>query len=181
MANLDNATGFVPVGRLGGGRGSPKAREYELHDSNSEIGIGTPVAIVDGGVNLATAGAGNTILGIAAEHKAASSGGKILVWDDPDQLYTAQTDDGTGTATAEAAIGLNIDFVGTGVSSGRSTAELDEDTAAVGATLQFRIVGLSKEMQRNDVNAHGEFNRLIVRINTHQLAQGTGASGSVGV
>jgi hypothetical protein len=172
MANQDAANGFEPYLNGHGGGGEPVANEYILDASNTEIGKGTPVVMTSsGGVDIATAGAGNAILGIAAEYKAASAGGTIKVWDDPDQQYTAQTDDGTGTSTAQTVVGARIDFVGTGVSATKlSTAELDEDTGGTGATKQFQVMGLSKEVQKNVVNAFGEFNRLIVKINTKQDA-----------
>ena len=177
MANVDNANGFQPHVAPFSGPGEALVTEHVLSATNSEIGIGTPVAVVAGGVDRATAGAGNALLGISAEYKAANAGGTIKVWSDPQQEFVAQTDDGTGTATAAGAIGLNIDFVGTGVSNRRSTAELDESSAAVGATLQFKILRLSPEFQGKAQNAHGEFNRLVVKINNHQLQGGTGTAG----
>jgi hypothetical protein len=178
MANVNNPNGFSPYGCPYGGNGQPIVTEHVLHATNSEIGVGSPVSIVDGGVNLATAGTGNALCGIAAEYKAASSGGYIKVWSDPQQEFVAQTDDGTGTATAESAVGLNINFIGTGVSNRRSTAELDESSATTGATVQFKVQRLSGEIQGNAVNVHGEFNRLVVLINNHQFK---GHTGTVGV
>lgn len=177
MANVDSPNGFSPYNSPHGGNGQATLTEHVLNSSNSEIGVGSPVAVVAGGVDLATAGTGNALLGIAAEYKAASDGTTIKVWSDPQQLFVAQTDDGTGTATAAASVGLNINFTGTSVSNRRSTAELDEDSAATGATLQFKIIELSKEMQGKTQNAHGEFNRLVVKINNHQLQGSTGTAG----
>lgn len=177
MANIDNANGFLPYNSPTGGNGQPTVTEHVLLATNAAIGVGSPVVVAAGGVDHATAGTGNALLGIAAEAKAASAGGTIKVWSDPQQLFVGQTDDGTGTATAEGAVGLNINFVGTGVSSNRSTSELDEDSAAAGATLQFKIIELSKEVQGRAVNAHGEFNRLVVKINNHQLQGSTGTAG----
>ena len=176
MANPDIANGFRPVSAPHS-KGQPVATEYPLHATNSEIGIGTPVEIVDGGVNIGTAGTGNALLGIAAEYKAASSGGVIKVWADPQQEFVAQTDDGTGTATALAAIGLNINFIGTGVTGLNGESELDESSATTGATLQFKIIRLWKGIIGKTENSHGEFNRLVVKINNHQLQGHTGTAG----
>lgn len=177
MANVNAPNGFRPAASPYGGAGSPVVTEHALHATNSEIGIGSPVVIVDGGVNLATAGTGNPICGIAAEYKAASSGGTIKIWSDPMQEFVAQCDDGTGVATALTAVGLNINFIGTGVSNRYSTAELDESSATTGATLQFKIIRLSNEMGRSGANAFGEFNRLVVRPNNHQFGSHTGTAG----
>ncbi len=177
MANPDSPFGFLPVSSPYGSGGQARTTEHALHATNSEIGIGTPVVVVDGGVNLATAGTGNAILGIAAEYKAASSGGSIRVWSDPQQEFYAQCDDGTGTATALAAVGLNINFIGTGVSNKKSTAELDESGATTGATLQFKIMRLWQGFHRNSQNEFGEFNRLVVKPNNHQLQGHTGTAG----
>lgn len=178
MANTNNPNGFLPYNSPYGGSGQPVITEHVLHATNSEIGIGTPVAVVDGGINIATAGTGNPMCGIAAEYKAASAAGTIKIWSDPQQRFVAQTDDGTGTATAAAAVGLNINFVGTSVTNRRATSELDENSATTGATLQFKILELSTEMQGKVQNAHGEFNRLVVVINNHQFK---GHTGTVGV
>jgi hypothetical protein len=175
MANLDSANGFLPYNAPHGGNGQPTVSEHPLLATNAEIGKGSPVKVAAGGVELAAAG--DALLGVAAEYKAASAGGVIKVWSDPQQLFVAQTDNGTGTATALAAVGLNIDHVGSGVSNNRSTAELDEDSAATTATLSFKIIDLSDEYQGNARNAFGEFNRLVVKINNHQLQGHTGTAG----
>jgi len=179
MANDDNGNGFRPViSPFDGCGGQPKPVYMLLADANSEIGLGSPVTITSGRVDLAAAGA--ALCGVAAEHKSASNGTsvKIAVWANPAQLFTAQTDNGTGTLTAVADIGLNTNHVGTGVSNKRSTAELDEDAANTTATLSFKTVRLSEEYGTAGLNAFGEFNRIVVKINNHQLLAGTGTAGS---
>src|SRR3990167_11151573 len=121
MPNSNVPSGFKPYSNPFGAAGNAVVTEHPLHATNDEIGVGTPVRIVDGGVNRAAAAGTLGLLGIAAEYKAASAGGDIKVWSDPNQLFVAQTDDGTGTATALGAVGLNIAFVGTGVTNRRST------------------------------------------------------------
>lgn len=173
MANPDIPSGFKPF--LGGSHGSPEIVELPLAAANAAIGIGSPITLGAAGVTHATAGTGNALSGIAAEAKAASSGGFIKVWGyrDYNQLFTAQTDNGTGTATNGLAdTNLNINFVGTGVSNGLSTSELDENSATSGATVQFTIVKLAKTFHSTAQNAAGEFNRLVVRINNHTARAG---------
>lgn len=176
MANPDAAFGFRPYSAPFS-KGQPVTTEHELNSSNSAIYIGSPVSLVAGGIDLATAGTGNALKGISAEYKAASADGKIRIYSDPQQRFVAQTDDGTGTATAEGAIGLNINFIGTGGSGLISTAELDESSATVTNTLQFHIEALAKTFHKSGQNAFGEFNQLVVRINDHQSVSDTGVTG----
>lgn len=175
MANVDNPSGFLPYSNPHHGSGQATITQHVLLATNAAIGVGSPLKVAAGGVDHASAG--DALCGIAAEAKAASSGGFIKIWSDPFQLFVAQTDDTTGTATAEAAIGLNIDFVGTGVSNGRSLAELDESTALTTAALVFKLIEISKEVNGNQLNAYGQFNRLVVKINNHQFAASTGTAG----
>ncbi len=173
MANTDAPNGFLPYINPGDGcGGQAKIGYFPLAAANSAIGVGTPVTLVSGGpANIA--GTTDALVGIAAEAKAANSGGKIAVWCDPAQWFVAQTDNGTGDLTAAANLGKNCTFVGTGVSNGRSTAEIDENSGDSTATLLFKTIRLSDEAG----NAHGEFNRLVVKINNHQLGEGTGTAG----
>lgn len=173
MANVDAPNGLTP--HAGNGNGNPAISYHVLLATNVEIGEGAPVAVVAGGVDKWSSGA---VLGVAAEYKAANAGGAtatkmIAVYSDPAQEFTAQCDNGTGTATSEAAVGLNITFLtGTAVNR-RSIEELDESSATTTATLPLKIMGL----QNIPNNAYGEFNRFIVKINNHQLKGGTGTAG----
>lgn len=171
MPNVDAPNGFLPVGTIGGS-GQTKVGYHLLSSTNSAIGAGTPVKYASGVVDVASAG--DALVGIAAESKAANSGGYIAVWDSPFQLFEAQTDDGTGTLTSAAGVGLNANFVAGSVSNGRSTSEIDESTGATTATLPFKVLDIGKGVS----NAYGEFNRLIVKINNHQLGSHTGTAGT---
>lgn len=162
----------MPYTNASNGGGEPTIEYFDLTVANAAIGKGDPVEWVSGLVNRANAA--SALCGIAAESKAASSGGKIAVWADPDQRFVAQTDDGTGVLTAVEGIGLNADFVEGTPSSGRSTAEIDESSGATTATLPFKILRLSEEVG----NAYGEFNRMVVKINNHQFGSGTGTAGT---
>ena len=178
MANRNAPSGFLPVNLPTGGGGQPVVEEFDLTVANSEIGVGTPVKWVSGLIDRAAAA--DALAGIAAEYKAASAGGKIAVWSDPNQRFVAQTDDGTGTLTAVGGIGLNTSFVGTGVTNRRSTAELDQSEGATTATLEFKVLKLSPEYSGSGgiKNVYGEFNRLIVKINNHQFGSSTGTAGT---
>jgi len=178
MANINNPNGFQPVNNPTGGGGQPVVEYFDLAAANTEVGIGTPLKWVSGVINIAAAG--DALAGVAAEYKAASAGGTIAVWSDPNQRFVAQTDDGTGTLTALAGIGLNANFVGTGVTNRRSTAEIDETSGNTTATLQFKVLALSTEYTGTygALNAYGEFNRLICKINNHQFGSSTGTDGT---
>jgi hypothetical protein len=179
MANIDNANGFQPyLSPQDGCGGQAKVTYYPLAAANTAIGIGTPVTMT-GAATVDIAGTTDALIGIAAEAKAASAGGTIAVWANPQQWFVAQTDDGTATMTTAANLGKNCTFVGTGVSEGRSTAEIDESSGSDTATLLFRALRLSAEYSgvNGVANAHGEFNRLVVKINNHLLQGGTGTAG----
>ncbi len=173
MANRDAPHGFLPV-RTKGGTCPPPLAPYALAAANSAIFMGDVVVLTAAGFvdRGAAAPAAGTLLGVAAEDKAASAGGTIKVWDDPDIVFEAQTDDTTGTATAQTCIGNNIDIIATAGSGGHSNMELDESTSAVAATLPFKIVGLHKVVG----NSFGQFNRLLVVLNPSVL-KGNGATG----
>lgn len=175
MANSNVPNGFKPYGSPHGGGGQPVVTEHALLSTNAAIGVGDPVKVAAGGVDRAAAS--DALCGIAAESKAASAGGTIKIWSDPQQEFVAQTDDGTGTATALAAIGLNADIVAGTPSNGRSIAEIDESSANTTATLPLKLLRLSDEYQGNVRNAFGEFNRLVVKINNHQFGSHTGTAG----
>lgn len=176
MANVDNPSGFMPYVSPSGGGGQAYIEYLDLSSSNSLIGKGDPVKSVSGVVDKASAA--DALCGIAAEAKAANSGGKIAVWCDPNQRFVAQCDDTTGVLTALAGIQLNADFVtGTAV-NGISIAEIDESSGATTATLPFKVLRLSEEMNGRQANAFGQFNRLVVKINNHQFGSHTGTAGT---
>lgn len=180
MANTDAPRGFRPINGSSGGT-TGLIHYHPLISTNAAIGLGDQVKYVTGNasgvVDLSTAS--TAILGVAAEAKALNAGATttnntnyIAVWDSPDQLFMAQTDDGTGTASTIACVGLNIDIVATAPSGGESRMELDESSATTTATLPWKIMGL----YRDPKNAFGEFNKLIVRPNNHFLSSGTGTT-----
>ena len=174
MANVNAPHGFAPVRSLDGS-GHAHVTYMNLAAANSAIGRGDPVTITGGYVDAAAASA--ALCGIAAEPKGASSSDTfIAVWADPAQFFEAQTDDGTGVLTAVTGIGLNADFIASAALSaaGLSTAEVDESSGNTTATLPFKVISLQKDPK----NAYGEFNRLVVKINNHQMQGHTGTAGS---
>lgn len=170
MPNRDNAKGAVPRKHLLGGE--IRTENVALAAANTAIGVGTALAHTSAGVyDIWSSGA---IAGFAAEAKAASSGGTIKAYIDPFIVYSAQTDDGTGTGTAQTAINLNTTLVNNGtVSNGVSKAELDESAVLDTATLPVKLIGLYPSPD----NAFGEFNELLFVINNSNFKGGTGTAG----
>lgn len=161
--NVDRPRGFRPTRTLDG---SPiTCNSYPVAAANTAMGIGDVVVRTNAGVVDIGAASATQIVGIAAEAKAASAGGYMLVYDNPMTCFAAQTDDGTGTATAQTACNLNINFVATASSGGMSRMELDENTANTTSTLPFTLLRLYPA-PGNDL---GEFNVWEVCINNHVL------------
>lgn len=146
-------------------------------------GSGSPEGVP--GVVLATAGATNRITGVvvgfrpapvivAQGYLPASTGGYVLVADNPDAEFEIQ-EDSVGGSLAVTSIGLNCDLISAAGNTflKRSQWMLDSSTAGTGATLQVRIVGFE---QRAD-NEIGQYGKWLVRVNlpTEQgIASGVG-------
>lgn len=171
MANTDAPHGFRPVRHLTGG--TVRTNVYNLVAANSAIGVGDVIVQTDTGeVNRGAADpTAGTVVGVAAEPKAASDGGDILVWDDPDIIYEAQMDDGT-TYTVQTGMNLNYNIVDGTPVNGVSIQEIDEGSAATTSTLPLKALRLYKAVD----NAFGQFNRIEVILNTH-VARGVGTAG----
>ena len=175
MANADGPHGFRPVRALDGCCIS--TQRFAVTAANGAIGIGDLVVIDSTGLitgRSAASPAAGTVVGVAAEPKAASAGGYVAVYASPSIVFEGQTDDGTATATAVTAVGNNINIVDTAPSNGISQQEFDENTAATTNTLVFKILGLYPAVG----NAYGEFNRLEVILNKGiMVGAGDGATG----
>ncbi len=170
MANRDNPNGFTPVRHLTGGEIRTEA--VLLAAANAAIGVGDLLVRTAAGVwDRWASGAAS---GVAAASSAASSGGvEIAAYIDPNIVYAAQVDDGTGTLTAQTGINLNATAVAGTPVNGRSIYEIDESSGATTIDLPLKVVRLSKQVG----NGFGAFNRLEVVINNHDLKGGTGTLG----
>jgi len=180
MANVNAPNGLVPIRTLDGS--CITTSRYKLATANSAIGIGDLVVIASTGrVNRGAAGAAaGTVVGVAAQKASASDGSNantfkndILVYDNPMIVYQGQI--GTaGSGTAQTAVGLNIDIADASPSVGVSQQTLDGSTAAVTATLPFKILRLYSAVD----NAFGANNRLEVCFNKSiTLGGGDGSTG----
>lgn len=95
--------------------------------------------------------------------------GYVLVADHPDQLFIAQ-EDGEANAIDLAEAGQNIDLIaGTlclgDTNTGVSLMELDSDSAATTAALQFRLIKPHEDDTPADDTNH--YARWIVAVNEH--------------
>lgn len=184
MSNTNAPRGLEPVRK--GATNPPN--EYAVYGSAATaIYIGDPVARrADGTIDLATAGAGNYILGAMVGcfdsdgvpqlyvPSSPGSGYTAMVTDDPNQEYIVQ-EDGATTDLALADRGNNVDLVsGSGsTSTGLSGWQLDSDTKSTAASLQMRIIRKYEDPN----NAIGDYCRWICKINYHQNLQGSVGAG----
>lgn len=198
MANADRKQGLVPVGYLSGAPWTGGGRVYCIPntDDTNAYAIGDPVTIAGDAdangiatITLATAGTGNPVLGAIISggggRKYGSSLGGIaddplvipatktrdyyvLVADDPNTIFEIQ-EETAGTALTSADVGLNANLVSGANNGFISGWELDVTSAAVTATLQLRLLGLSQNTQPN---AFGDYAKWWVFINNHMYRQG---------
>lgn len=171
MPNKNSPHGFKPTRAIYGEHG--RTNSYSLTASNAKVAAGDVVVRTNDGLIDRGAASATQIIGVAATGAAASSGASIHVYDNPGQMFEAQTDDGTGTLTAQTGVNANANFVATASTGDISLMEILQNSAANTATLPFRIMGLYPAPD----NAFGEFNRLEVMINNHVLGTGTGTTG----
>lgn len=157
MANVDAPKGMVPW------RNIISITTYNIDAAANTIQIGDAVVKeADGGINLATAGDGNQILGAAAEYHLTGTAGEIDVYDSPDQEYVMQSQ--TGDTYAEDQDGFNCNLVKGSGTDIYSDDELDLGNAATTSTFQFRVV----KMAPIAGNAAGAHAKLVVKINNPQ-------------
>lgn len=157
MANQDRPKGFRPY---------EAALRERPHVAGGTVYPGDAVNMNASG-QVVTADASEALMGVAASY--GTSGSTIAVWDDPEQLFVVQADD--GTSIAQADVGLNYNIVATAGSATykQSRMELDSSSGATASTLPLRLMGLSPDVNE----AAGEFAKCVVAINNHQLRPGT--------
>lgn len=106
-------------------------------------------------------------------YRRASTDRYLMVADDPDLIFEAQT---SGATFATADIGTNCQVAATAgnTSSGSSGMSIDLANKGTTATLPLKIVGFP---YRPDNNIGDTYTRAYVRINNHQYNGGTGTAG----
>jgi hypothetical protein len=191
FSSIDAAFGFQPYGNvlranLYAVNTAPTINifHYDIV-RHGGTGVATPIGVLPIIEDGAVPDTGTHILGTVLEvfdhtmlpvkYLAATAAGNgtiagyVLVADHPDQMLIAQ-EDGNANAIDLAEIGQNIDLIAGTLSAGNTNTgigmmELDSNTAATSAALQFRIVK-PHEDDTPDVDATPN-SRWIVTINEH--------------
>lgn len=196
MANIDASFGMRPLTSDVGGGWAGKLKKYAVkNDYGTALYRGDPVLITGTATvdpttgkilpNVARAGTSGYITGVivavvassgttstliesTTQYIPASTGGFVLVNDDPNTLYEIQVD---GTL-AVTDIGQTADLIFTNAGSaitGQAGAELDCSDIATGTMLVIEGV---RDQDRNDLTGSNAV--AIVRINNHQHRYQTG-------
>lgn len=196
MANVNRPMGLQPVQYLNGAPYNGAGRVYCIPntDSTNKYAIGDPVTLAGAAdtngvptITLATAGTGNTVLGVIVSAGASSYAGLygdtsqnslvipatkvnnyyVLVEVDPNVVYEIQ-EIGTGTLLTATEIGLNANL-SSGADNGTYSGWLLANSGvATGATLQLKLLQLAPRAD----NAFGQYAKYWVMINNHAFRAG---------
>lgn len=199
MPNTLRLNGFRPVKYLNGAPYTGQFRKYVVAASDgTALYVGDLVKFDGVGdvttglttVTRATAGAAvcGCVVGFEVDpaasldipiRRAASTRRIVYVADDPNLLFEAQ-EDGDTTPIAMSAVGLNASLISTNggdTVTGASGMQIDSSTAAVGATLELKIMEAVARADNELVTAGQANTRWIVKLNNHQLGSHTGTAG----
>lgn len=194
MANTSRIAGFKPVKHVTGAPYNGQVSMYTIPASDgTAVYVGDPVKLAgssDAGYGdkptITLAAAGDAIIGvvvgflpsysdlnITGQYRAASTLRYALVADQPDLIFEVETSNGTAGV---ADVGLNANHaVGSPTASmARSGATIDVGTKATTAALTFKLVGF---VPRDDNDPTAASAKVLVKVNNHQLAAGTGTAG----
>lgn len=205
MSSVSRINGFQPVGKFGS-PSTFQVNTYFVPDTDATpIFVGDAVKLAGNareftGVPTVTAVSGATdipvgvVVGIAFSgegdftnlppvndlntpiYRRANQARYLIVSDDPDMLYEVQWETtGASAATVTAAVGQNGSFQlnGGNTTTGNSGMQLDS-TLATTATLPLKVVRIPN---REDNKPGDQFISFLVKLNTSQLATGTGTLG----
>ncbi len=168
MAGVDFPRGFIPI------KGNARTNYYQMNATHDAIGLYDLVEMRDDGCVHRAQASSVTVIGVAAEYKAANVTGEIAVYDDPDIIMEAQVDD--ATVSAQTDLGLAYDIVVTAPDSfGRSQMEIDGSTQATTATLPIKITRVRSVIDSTG-NSLGTNVAVECRFNQHYFK-----AGSVGI
>lgn len=106
------------------------------------------------------------------QYRPASTAMYVYVADDPNTVYEAQISGASPTATM---VGQNANHIDSGGSTitGVSGEQVDSTTVGTTATLTLKIL----DYVQSPENEVGQYAKVRVKINNHQLAGGTGTLG----
>ena len=193
MANIDQAFGLRPIGKVGSAPGGTTGTtKYSIASGAGAMFTGDIVKqAATGTIVQGTAGAAarGVFMGCFYTDPSTSkprwnntfpngtvaSDAIAFVADDPDQLFICQQD---SVASEIVASDLNLNanlVIGTGsTTTGISGTEIDSSSKNTTATLNVKLIDFY-DTPSNDATASNSI--LVVKINNHELNSGTGTDG----
>ena len=111
------------------------------------------------------------------QYLAASTAGYVLVADAPDIVFEVEATSGASAYSfAVADVGKNANiYAGAGsTTTGTSQHSLDCGDKGTAATLPFKILGVMPKIGNEPT---GNYTKVLVELNNHQLGGGTGTAG----
>lgn len=192
MANTSKPNGFTPIRRLDGMKYTGGGNVYCIPSTDGNAyAVGDLVVLAGDSdsngcptITLATAGAGNQVLGAVVSGAGApndaglygvpqespivipaskSRAYYVLIADDPMLVFEAQEDGASGSTIATASVGLNCSPIA-GTNNGYVSGwKIQSSSVGTGATLQLKLLRL---VRRAD-NATGVSAKWEVKINNH--------------
>lgn len=182
MANIDAALGLRAVTSQAGT--TPSMHEYEADAGGANIAEGQIVVLIAGSgtdnevVNGwdGAAGTGVNMIGVAAQKRLTADAARtLLVYDDPDQEYEIQVDDGSITHASDLVASLFAVIAATGRNTltDQSTSELDGSSATATESGTVPLLGL--RLGRDPENDFTTANpNVVVRLNDFNLVMRRG-------
>ena len=167
MANVDFPRGAIPY------RGNMNVNYYDI--GATAIYLYDLVERRNDGLVYPAQASSITIIGSAAEYKAASSTGRIAVYDDPNMRFLMQASDSDIDVQTDLDLVYNIVATTGNTTTKQSKHEIDSTTGAATATLPIKILRIADVITKAG-NALGANVLCEVIINNH-LLKSTGVIG----
>lgn len=200
MANVNRPGGLKPVSYLNGAPYTGQARLYSVPVNSAALYIGDPVTLSGSGDTNGLAGvaigvAGSAIIGVVVGFLVAIPGVSLvasnidltirsiqasattvqyaLIADDTNLIFEIQ--DGQTVPTALVDIGRNTNFlIAAGATTYSDSGTVTAATLTDSTTANLKIMGFT---QRIDNTPAAAYAKLLVKINNHAYAAGTGTAG----
>jgi hypothetical protein len=200
MANVNRPGGLKPVSYLNGAPYTGQARLYSVPVNSAALYIGDPVTLSGSGDTNGLAGiaigvAGSAVIGVVVGFLVAIPGVSLvasnidltvrsiqasattvqyaLIADDTNLIFEIQ--DGQTVPTALVDIGRNTNFlIAAGATTYSDSGTVTAATLTDSTTANLKIMGFT---QRIDNTPAAAYAKLLVKINNHAYAAGTGTAG----
>jgi len=200
MANVNRPGGLKPVSYLNGAPYTGQARLYSVPVNSAALYIGDPVTLSGSGDTSGLAGiaigvAGSAVIGVVVGFLVAIPGVSLvasnidltvrsiqasattvqyaLIADDTNLIFEIQ--DGQTVPTALVDIGRNTNFlIAAGATTYSDSGTVTAATLTDSTTANLKIMGFT---QRIDNTPAAAYAKLLVKINNHAYAAGTGTAG----